>query len=157
MSPIVKHIANHRKCRQSSKMSPIIENVPNHRKCLQSFTTFAWLLALDLKKKNSRPKARDGHRYPCPALVFYDSGCCVSRAAAPEGTKSCRIQGESVHLSVCPSVRPSIFERPEPASERGLLGGGDMGKYGCTDSPCILQDFVPLGSLWAAAQNGFRN
>ena len=34
----------------------------------------------------SRPKARDGHRYPCPALVFFDDGCYVSRAAAPEGT-----------------------------------------------------------------------
>ena len=34
----------------------------------------------------SRPKARHGHRYPCPALVFFDGGCYVSRAAAPEGT-----------------------------------------------------------------------
>ena len=33
-----------------------------------------------------RPKARDGHRYPCPALVFYDGGYRVSRAVAPEGT-----------------------------------------------------------------------
>ena len=34
----------------------------------------------------SPPKARDGHRYPCPALVFYDGGYCVSRAVALEGT-----------------------------------------------------------------------
>ena len=36
---------------------------------------------------NSCSKARDGHRYPCPALVFHDVSCYVSRAAAPEGTK----------------------------------------------------------------------
>ena len=34
----------------------------------------------------SRPKARDGHRYPCPALVFCNGSSFVSRAAAPEGT-----------------------------------------------------------------------
>ena len=34
----------------------------------------------------SRPKARDGHRYPCPALVFHDGSCYVSRAAALKGT-----------------------------------------------------------------------
>ena len=34
----------------------------------------------------SRPKARDGHRYPCPALVFCNGSSYVSRAAAPEGT-----------------------------------------------------------------------
>ena len=34
----------------------------------------------------SCPKARVGHRYPCPALVFFDGGCYVSREAAPEGT-----------------------------------------------------------------------
>ena len=38
------------------------------------------------KKITSRPKARDGHQYPCPALVFFDGGCYVSRAAALEGT-----------------------------------------------------------------------
>ena len=30
------------------------------------------------RERTSRPKARDGHQYPCPALVFYDGGCCVS-------------------------------------------------------------------------------
>ena len=42
------------------------------------------------KKNNkvitSRPKARDGHRYPCPALVFCSGSSYVSRAAAPEET-----------------------------------------------------------------------
>ena len=35
----------------------------------------------------SCPKARGGHRYPCPALVFHDGSCYVSRAAALKGTK----------------------------------------------------------------------
>ena len=34
----------------------------------------------------SCPKARDGHLYPCPALVLCIGHCYVSRAAAPEGT-----------------------------------------------------------------------
>ena len=34
----------------------------------------------------SRLKARDGHRYPCPALEFPDGSSEVSRAVAPEGT-----------------------------------------------------------------------
>ena len=33
----------------------------------------------------SRPKARDGHRYPCPVLVALNGGYDVSRAAVPEG------------------------------------------------------------------------
>ena len=37
-------------------------------------------------KRTSRPKARDGHRYPCPAFVFPNGCSLVSRAAAPEGT-----------------------------------------------------------------------
>ena len=40
-----------------------------------------------LKLLTSRPKARDGHRYPCPALVFHDGSCFVSRAAPLEGTE----------------------------------------------------------------------
>ena len=39
-----------------------------------------------VQRETSRPKARDGHRYPCPALVFCIGHCYVSRAAAPEGT-----------------------------------------------------------------------
>ena len=38
------------------------------------------------KKKNSCPKARDGHWYPCPALVLCNGSYYVSRAAAPVGT-----------------------------------------------------------------------
>ena len=38
------------------------------------------------KERTSRPKARDGHRYPCPAWVFPNGSSYVSRAAAPEGT-----------------------------------------------------------------------
>ena len=34
----------------------------------------------------SCPKARGGHRYPCPALVFCNGSSDGSRAAAPEGT-----------------------------------------------------------------------
>ena len=37
-------------------------------------------------KQTSRPKARDGHRYPCPTPAFHNGSCCVSRAAALEGT-----------------------------------------------------------------------
>ena len=51
-----------------------------------------------------------------------------------------------VRISVCPSVRPSIH-----SSSDGPRGGGgrctDVWTYGRTDSPCILQDFVPSGSL----------
>ena len=44
------------------------------------------MLINDMNYLTSRPKARDGHRYPCPALVFLNGGYDVSRAAAPEGT-----------------------------------------------------------------------
>ena len=37
--------------------------------------------------RTSRPKARDGHRYPCPVLVFCNGSSYGSRAAAPEGTR----------------------------------------------------------------------
>ena len=33
----------------------------------------------------SRLKARDGHRYPCPAVVFCNGSSHMSRAAALEG------------------------------------------------------------------------
>ena len=63
------------------------------------------------------------------------------------GTKSCRIQGESVR-PIQPSIRPSIWEAW--ISLWGARGGGDGWIYGRTgriDSPCILQDFVPFGSI----------
>ena len=39
-------------------------------------------ISVILLSKNQWPKARDGHWYP--PLVFYNSSCYVSRAAAPE-------------------------------------------------------------------------
>ena len=51
-----------------------------------------WLLDLERDffpkqiYSTSRPKARDGHRYPCPALAFCNGSSYVSRAAALEGT-----------------------------------------------------------------------
>ena len=61
--------------------------------------------------KTSRPEARDGQRYPCPAHQHCSSSLEVGRAVAPKGTISCRIQGKSVHtsisLSICPSIHPS--------------------------------------------------
>ena len=39
----------------------------------------------------SRPKARDGHQYPCPAFVFTNGSSLVSRAVAPEGTGGVKV------------------------------------------------------------------
>ena len=78
-----------------------------------------------------------------------------------EGTKSCRIQGESLHQyiirpSVHLSVRMSPLKAPQrlaQASQKWMDGrtDGRMRRTdemdGRTDSPCILQDFVPSGSL----------
>ena len=44
-----------------------------------------WKVGDHKKGITSRPKARDGHWYPCPAQVLHDGSCYVSRAAAPEG------------------------------------------------------------------------
>ena len=44
------------------------------------------LSRLERELETSRPKARDGHRYPCPALVFCNGSSYGSRAAAPERT-----------------------------------------------------------------------
>ena len=48
--------------------------------------TYEKISSREREKKTSRPKARDGHRYPSPALVFCNGSSFVSRAAAPEGT-----------------------------------------------------------------------
>ena len=48
----------------------------------------------DIKmKRNQSPNTmvRDGHRYPCPALLFHNGSCYVSRAAAPEGTRGDKV------------------------------------------------------------------
>ena len=49
--------------------------------------TNRWTDPLKETHLTNRPKARDGHRYPCPALVFCNGSCYVSRAAVPEGTR----------------------------------------------------------------------
>ena len=51
-------------------------------------------------------------------------------AAAPEGTKSCRIQGESVrpyvHMYICPSIHtplpPEAYQRQAQAPKRQVQG-----------------------------------
>ena len=84
------------------------------------------------------------------------------RAAAPKGTKSCRIQGTFVNPSVRPSVRPPGPLRPEICPERADFRperadfrperswGADRQTDGRTDKqtkvPCVLQDFVPFGA-----------
>ena len=58
------------------------------------------------KVMNQWPKGK--RWYPCPVVVLCNGSYFASRAAAPEGTKSCRIQGES--------VRPFIHPSPPPLS-----------------------------------------
>ena len=70
-------------------------------------------------KETSRPKARDGHRYPCPDHQHGGGSEEVGRAAAPQGTMSCRIQGKSVRKSICPSVSPSIHRSIQSLTEAG--------------------------------------
>ena len=77
----------------------------------------------------------------------------------PEGTKSCRIQGESVRPYVRTSARPPPGWPPsEAGSGLSKMDGWTDGRMdgrmrrtdetdGRTDYPCILQDFVPSGSL----------
>ena len=78
-------------------------------------------------------------------------------AAAPKGTKSCRIQGESVH-PVHPSDRSSerpgpASERPESASERPGLASKRPGGDGQTCGrdvqipPVFYRTLSPLGPL----------
>ena len=58
----------------------------------------------------------------------------VSRAAAPKGTKSCRTQGESVHLSIRSSMR-------------GWLGAPRVQfKADKGGQPCDLKDITPFGA-----------
>ena len=61
-------------------------------------------------------------------------------AASLKGTKSCRIQGESVCLYVCMYGWTNSFSI--------LYGWMDRWMDRQTDSSCVLQDFV---SFWAAA------
>ena len=54
------------------------------------------------EKVTSRPKARNGHRNPRPAVAFHSCSCYISRAM--ERTKSCKIQGQSIRSYVCTSA-----------------------------------------------------
>ena len=68
------------------------------------------------KKKNSSPKAVSGQRrsvVPVPCLCSVWFKFRGSRAAAPKETKSCRTRGESVRLSIHPSVHPFV-PPPQP-------------------------------------------
>ena len=99
-------------------------------------TFTSWFLVV-----TSRPKARDGQRCPCPALVFWEGCYCLNRAAPrrrPEGTKFCRKQGGSVHLCVHSYPCPSIHERPVPASERHQVQGG------CADVRTDAQTYAQI-------------
>ena len=72
-------------------------------------------------------KTKDGHRYPCPAQVFLNGSCYVSRAAAPEGTCGDEVLWNSGNLSVRLSLRLSVPPPPSPRPLRGwprpLRGG----------------------------------
>ena len=74
------------------------------------------------------------------------------RAADPKGTMSCRIQGESVHTSVCWSVHPCIRSPPpQPASLWRALGRWRDGRTdGWTYAqipPVFYRTSSPLGLL----------
>ena len=52
------------------------------------------------KRGTSRPKARDGLRYPCPVKSFGHGSLLVSRAAAPKGLSPIEHRGNLyVHAS----------------------------------------------------------
>ena len=70
-----------------------------------------------------------------------------------KGTKSARIQGESIRPSVCPSILYSPRRGMGQLIRGTILGGGymrtDVWTYKLIDSTCIIQDFAST----AAAQN----
>ena len=79
--------------------------------------------------RTSRPKARDGHRYPRPALVFVNVGHDVSRAAAPEGTGQMdgRTDGQMdgqilpvFYRTLSPPVPSGAAAQKALANEKGL-------------------------------------
>ena len=111
----------------------------------------------------SRPEARDGQRYPCPA--HRGGGLEVGRAADTKGTMSCRIQKKSVCTSIPLSIRMSVHLFDQSHAVAGWLDEGrtdvqtdrrtDRQTNARTDSPCILQDIIPFGS--AAQKKGFHS
>ena len=83
------------------------------------YSTLSPLVPSGARGKTSCPKARDAHRYPCPALVFCHGSCYVSRAAALEGTG-----GDKVLLNtggICTSVRTYVRPSPPRAPQRLAL------------------------------------
>ena len=63
--------------------------------------------------------ARDGHRYHCPALVFHDGSCYVSRAAAPEETEGDMQFLPVFYRTLAPSVPSSAAaQKGEEHGER---------------------------------------
>ena len=64
----------------------------------------------------------------CKLSVLFNGNFtfCHFWAAALKGMKSCRTQGESVHLSICPSIRPSV--RPPPPHPQGFVSFGAYSK-----------------------------
>ena len=45
-------------------------------------------IIVDAREKTSRPKARDGHRYPCPAEWFVYGSLLGKQGFGPEGGQS---------------------------------------------------------------------
>ena len=70
------------------------------------------------EKGTSRPKARDGHRYPCPAKRFVYGGLLGKQGFGPEGGQS--LVGHRRNQYVRPSVHLSIL----PGDGSGFSGAG---------------------------------
>ena len=78
---------------------------------------------------------RDGHRYPCPALVIHGGSHYVSRAAAPEGTEGDKVLWNTGGICTSrPSIRLSIQEAW--ISLKGASAGGNGCIDGRTDGTC---------------------
>ena len=98
-------------------------------------------------------------------MVFHDGSCYVSRAVATEVTKGDTVQQNTggickSHPIICPSIHPSVHPRGLDEPRRGLGRGGDgqMDRWmGHTYSPCILQDFVPFGSLRGRCSKSWKH
>ena len=92
----ISHSDSHTTAYQGWTRAPSLQQVNILKSTTEWFHTLHSIFDREgRRERTSCPKARDGHRYPCLALVFHDSCCYVSWAAAPEGT---RIQRESVCL-----------------------------------------------------------
>ena len=65
------------------------------------------------KERTSRPKARDGHRYPCPAEQFVYGSLLGKQGFGPEGGRS-PVEHRG-NLYVRTKSPETAAERPEPA------------------------------------------